>query len=98
MEDVVEMIDMKALALRGARLRLAEIDAERKALISAFPSLRRTAGAQKGPLRRSATPSASQPAAATKRRPKMTAAQKKAVGARMKKYWAERRAKEAKRR
>ena len=98
MEDVVEMIDIKALALRGARLRLTEIDAERKALLSAFPSLRPTAGGtQEVPLRRSGTPG-QQALATTRRRPKMTAAQKKAVGARMKKYWAERKAKEAKKR
>ena len=85
---------MKALALRGARLRLTEIDAERKALLSAFPSLRPTAGTQEVPL---GTPGQPAPAT-TRRRPKMTAAQKKAVGARMKKYWAERKAKEAKKR
>ena len=91
------MIDMKALALMGARLRLTEIDAERRALLSAFPSLRPTAETQEVPPRRSGT--LGQPELAkTRRRPKMTAAQKKAVGARMKKYWAERRAKEAKRR
>ena len=95
LEDVVAMIDMKALALSGARLRLTEIDAERKALLGAFPSLRPSAGTQEVPPRRSGTPG--QPAQATaRRRPKMTAAQKKAVGARMKKYWAERKAKEAK--
>lgn len=95
MEDAVEIIDMKALALRGARVRLTEIDAERKALLSAFPSLRPAAGTQEVPLRRSGTPG--QPELAkTRRRPKMTAAQKKAVGVRMKKYWAERKAREAK--
>ncbi len=93
----MEIIDIKALALRGASLGLSEIDAERKALLSAFPSLRPAAGTQEGPPRRSGTPG--QPAlATTRRRPKMTAAQKKAVGARMKKYWAERKAKEAKKR
>lgn len=97
MEDVVEMIDMNALALMGARLRLTQIDAERRALLSAFPSLRPTAGTQEVPPRRSGKPG--QPAlATTRRRPKMTGAQKKAVGIRMKKYWAEQKAKEAKRR
>ena len=96
-EDVVEMIDMKALALMGARQRLTQIDAERKALLSAFPSLHPMAGTQELPPRRSGT--LGQPApATTRRRPKMTAAQKKAVGARMKKYWADRKAKEAKKR
>ena len=91
------MIDMKALALMGARLRLTQIDAERKVLLSAFPSLRPTAGSQEVPPRRSGRPG--QPSLAkTRRRPKMTAAQKTAVGVRMKKYWAERKAKEAKKR
>ena len=40
MEDVVEMIDMNALALMGARLRLTQIDAERRALLDAFPETR----------------------------------------------------------
>ena len=88
---------MKALALMGARLRLTQIDAERKALLSAFPGLRPKAGTQEVPPRRSGTPG-QLAAATTRRRPKMTAAQKKAVGARMKKYWAERKAKEAKKR
>ena len=97
MEDVVEMIDMKGLALMGARLRLTQIDAERKELLSAFPSLRPTAGTQEAPPRRSGMPG-QRALAKTRSRPKMTAAQKKAVGARMKKYWAERKAKEAKKR
>ena len=94
----METMDMKALALMGARLRLTQIDAERKALLSAFPSLRATAVMQEDVARRRlVTPR--QPARATaRRRPKMTAAQKKAVGARMKKYWAERKAKEVKKR
>ena len=97
MEDVVEMIDMNALALMVARLRLTQIDAERKALLGAFPSLRPTAGTQAVPPRRRGTPG-QLAQATTRRRPTMTAAQKKAVGARMKKYWAERKAKEAKKR
>ena len=91
------MIDMKALALMGARLRLTQIDAERKVLLSAFPSLRPTAETQEVPPRRSGTPGLPAPATA-RRRPKMTAAQKKAVGVRMKRYWTERKAKEAKKR
>ena len=93
----MKMIDLKALALMGARLRLTQIDAERRALLSAFPSLRPTAGTQEVSPRRSGTPG-QRALATTRRRPEMTAAQKTAVGARMKKYWAERKAKEAKKR
>lgn len=93
----MEMIDIKALALMGARLRLTQIDAERKVLLSAFPSLRPAAGTQDVPRRRRGTLGLPAPAT-TRSRPKMTAAQKKAVGARMKKYWAERNANEAKQR
>ena len=91
------MIDLKALALMGARLRLTQIDAERRALLSAFPSLRPTAATQEVPPRRGGM-AGQRALATTRRRPKMTVAQKKAVGARMKKYWAERKAKEAKKR
>lgn len=93
----METMDMKALALMGARLRLTQIDAERKALLSAFPILRSTVVTRDAAPRRRGTPGP--PAlATTRKRPKMTAAQKKAVGARMKKYWAERKAKEEKKR
>ena len=67
--------DMKALARRGAEVRLAELSEEIKAIYAAFPDLRRGAP----------------PAASRRRRKPMSAAQKKAVSARMKKYWAERR-------
>ena len=67
--------DMKSLARRGAEVRLAELNEEIKAIYAAFPDLRRGAP----------------PAASRRRRKTMSASQKKAVSARMKKYWAERR-------
>ena len=93
-------LDMKALALMGARQRLAHLDAERAAILRSFPILRSAASDAEGPARRGPAgrePGASAPTKAAKGR-KMTAAQKKAVGVRMKKYWAERKAKEAKKR
>ena len=93
-------LDMNALALVGARQRLAHLDAERAAILRSFPMLRSAASAREGPGRRGRAvqgPSASA-AKKTATGRKMTAAQKKAVGARMKKYWAERKAKEAKKR
>jgi len=77
--------DLKAYARRGAEARIAELTAELNDIYNTFPDLRRgrssasatTAGAG-GPRR--------------KRKP-MSAAQRKAVGQRMKAYWAQRKAK-----
>lgn len=80
-------IDLKAYARRGAEVRIAELTAELNDIYRAFPDLRRGAS----------TPSAT-PAAAVARRGKrkpMSAAQRKAVGQRMKAYWAARKAKKA---
>ena len=72
-------IDLKEYARRGAQARVAELTQELAAIYRAFPGLRR-GGASKasaaGPVRR--------------RKP-MSAAQKKEVSRRMKKYWAARR-------
>lgn len=82
-------IEMKKLAEVGATVRVAELKAELDSLYRHFPGLR--ADKKKSP----ASPTAS---AKTKRsRLTMTAAQKKAVSVRMKKYWAGRKAAEAKR-
>ena len=72
--------DMRSLARRGAEVRLVELTEEIKAIYAVFPDLRR--GAPPAPSRR--------------RRKPMSAAQKKAVSARMRKYWAERRKAQAK--
>jgi hypothetical protein len=71
---------MRSLARRGAEVRLAELNEEIKAIHAAFPDLRRGAP----------------PASSRRRRKPMSAAQKKAVSARMRKYWAERRKAQAK--
>lgn len=100
MEETVVELDMKALALMGARQRLAHLDAERAAILKSFPILRSAASVEEGSVSRGRAPRmAGAPATAKKAKGrKMSAAQKKAVGARMKKYWAERKAKEAKKR
>lgn len=75
--------DLKELARRGAEARVAELETELAAIRRAFPGLRAGRGARAeasdtgGPRRRG--------------RRRMTAAQRKAVSARMKKYWAGRR-------
>lgn len=84
--------DLKGYARRGAEARIIELNEELAAIYSTFPELRsgqrgaRAAGASTNPS------GAAAPKRARKRR-KMTAAQRKAVGERMKKFWAERRKK-----
>jgi len=76
------MTDMTMLLARiGAVARVAAIHTERTALLAAFPDLARSATLD------DVTPSAPE----RRRRPPMTAAQRKAVGRRMKAYWRERR-------
>ncbi|HEY1302444.1 MAG TPA: hypothetical protein VGF24_02775 [Vicinamibacterales bacterium] len=72
-------LDLKEYARRGAQSRVAELTQELAAIYRAFPGLRRggaSTAAASGTVRN--------------RKP-MTAAQKKEVSRRMKKYWAERR-------
>jgi hypothetical protein len=101
-------MDMKALAQLGARARLSQLQEEINELKQAFPDLggRESAAPirRRGRRPRVATESAAQqveapqeaaPAPVRKRKP-MTAAQKKSVGERMKKYWAARRKAEKK--
>lgn len=73
-------VDMKEYARRGAQARVEELTQELAAIYRAFPGLRR-GGA-------SAVPAS---AGATRRRKPMSAAQKRDVSRRMKKYWADRR-------
>lgn len=74
--------DVNRYALLGAEARVAELNAELAEIYRAFPGLRARGG-------RSAAGAAA-PATRRRRKP-MTAAQKKAVSIRMKKYWASRR-------
>jgi hypothetical protein len=72
-------------AHRGAIVRLQEIDRERSAIFSMFPDLRR------------GKPSVVADAAgAPRRRRTMSAAAKRSMSAGMRKYWAKRKAAEAK--
>ncbi len=76
-------IDMNALALVGAKARLTELQTEVDALLKAFPQLRNGAAPAKVKVA----------AESTKQRKTAgwTAAQRRAVSERMKKYWASRR-------
>ena len=83
---------LRNLAKLGAQARLEQIEMERRAIVAAFPDL---AGARRGPGRPAKTQAqkAGAPAAAKPRRRRrtMTAAQRKEVSERMRKYWADRR-------
>ena len=83
--------DINKYARIGAAVKLAELEQEITALRRAFPGLTSSAPAAKSP----AVPAAKGATAATparkrgRKRP-MTAAERKAVSDRMKKYWADR--------
>jgi hypothetical protein len=89
---------MKEYARRGAEMRITELNSELEGIYGAFPDLRKRST---GVARASSQPDEEEPLtlgaaeeAPRRRRWKMTAAQKKAVGLRMKKYWAARKAAE----
>jgi hypothetical protein len=75
-------IDMKSLAREGAKARLWQLETEKNQLLVAFPDLRDGTSSlvtsQEGSRRE---------------RREMTAAERRSVSVRMKKYWAERRQK-----
>ncbi len=73
--------DLKSYARAGAETRVQELKAELAAIFKVFPELR-SGGTD---------PVGIKPPRKTRKRKPMSAAQKKAVGLRMKKYWAERR-------
>jgi hypothetical protein len=84
--------ELQRLARLGARARLEELRVEEAAIRRAFPDLFR------GGRGRSQASAASQNAAPARRRrsrSRMSAAARKAVSDRMKKYWAERRRRNA---
>lgn len=78
-------IALKKLAEVGASVRVDELKAELESLYKHFPNLRSAKNNAPAAEKRS-----------TKKRSTMSAAQKKAVSVRMKKYWAGRKAAEAK--
>ena len=78
--------DLKRLARLGAKARLEELRREEASIRQAFPDLFR--GGRGG---RSGAQRASASAGPRRRRRGMSAAARRAVSERMKKYWAERR-------
>ena len=75
-------IDMKSLAKEGAKARLWQLETEKNDLLRAFPDLR------DGTSSRVTSQEGSR-----RGRRRMTAAERRSVSVRMKKYWAERRQK-----
>jgi hypothetical protein len=73
-------LDRRALERLGAQARITSLEGELVAIRRAFPGLGRP---QKATASNGATP--------RRRRSRMSAAARKAVSTRMKKYWAERR-------
>jgi hypothetical protein len=76
---------LREFALVGARAKLAALETEIAELLGTFPELRRRRGAAKAP--------ASTAGRKRGRKQPMSAAERRAVSERMRKYWAERRAK-----
>jgi hypothetical protein len=91
--------DMKGYARRGAEMRVSEVKAELQAIFQAFPDLATGQRPGKRPPQSAAsytddgqTIQPGEPVARKRRRRKMTAAERTAVGERMRKYWAARKA------
>ena len=85
---------MRRLARLGAERRLEELRQEEASIRAAFPELGRTSGKRGGRGTASAPGAGGQAGGGNtrrRRRYKMSAAQKKAVSDRMRKYWAARR-------
>src|SRR5262245_6443149 len=87
MAAVLDRTELRRLARIGAAERLAQLERERATLLRAFPGLSQLAG------RDGTDAAASNTKSPRRRRRRMSAEARKAVSARMKKYWADRRAK-----
>jgi hypothetical protein len=84
--------DLRAWAVKGAEQRLLEIADEARAIFRAFPELRQQGrGFELQPAGTAVTKRSRRGGGTGRRRSPMSAADRKAVGVRMKKYWAERR-------
>jgi len=79
-------LDLKSLARLGAKARLHELEAERQAILKAFPGLRTPASKADAPV------AEAKPKAKKTRRRNLSPETRKATSERMKKYWAEKRA------
>ncbi len=83
--------ELQRLARLGARARLEELRLEEAAIRHAFPDLFRAGRSRANAASATAAP----PTRRRRKRSRMSAAARKAVSERMKKYWAERRRRNA---
>jgi len=88
--------DLKTYARVGATARLAELQQEMDEIYRAFPDLRSPGRRRRDKAAVTAGSADAEATSRRRRRKPMTSAQRKAVGLRMKKYWAARRKREAK--
>jgi hypothetical protein len=79
----IASVELRQLALVGARARLQELQGEIAALVSAFPEIGRAGTRSVATTLKRRKPGRKTP---------MTAAERKEVSERMKRYWASRRA------
>ena len=88
-------LDLKDLARRGAVARLVELREEAAAIMKAFPELRKgnidDPFTRRGIIANTDDGTTILPGTRRRKRKPMTAAQRRAVGLRMKRYWAQRR-------
>jgi hypothetical protein len=83
-------IDLRQLALIGARARLAELEAERRSILKAFPLLSRARLDGAGPNRVHSEAAAARESAAPRRRKrKMSAEGRRRIAEASKRRWAE---------
>ena len=87
LEAHLAKFDLRQYARRGAEARVAELNAELSQIYRLFPEMRR----RRVPAANAAVNSQTETLPRRRRRRGMTAAQRRAVSARMKKYWAARR-------
>ena len=85
-------INMQDLARAGAEARLEALRAEQAALLEVFPDLRGSSSGGTRATQARASQGAAPGRSSGKRRGGMSPAQRKAVGERMRAYWAARRA------
>jgi hypothetical protein len=76
---------LNRLARLGAQARLDELEAERRAILKAFPGL---AGGRKAPATHAEPVAAAKPARKARKKRNVSAAARKAASERMKQYWA----------
>jgi hypothetical protein len=92
MRNQLTQDELRRLARLGALARLEQIDAERRNILRAFPGLATTMARLRPGEATTGQPEADAPKKKSRKRRKMTAAEKKVASERMKQFWAARKA------